>query len=87
MVPPSSSIPISRGYVAPQVSGGHLVHKMGNFGNIVHPSQGITYIHVLLHPYMDHMGGGYYPTGQGHGPSENIPYQIQYFQGTWNQML
>ena len=34
---------------------------------------------------MGQMGGGYYPTGQGHGVYINQPYVNQSYQGAWNQ--
>ena len=51
----------------PCVSGGNLTHHMGKFGNVVFPSQGMLNIKMHVHAYMGNMGGGYYPTGQGHG--------------------
>ena len=32
------------------------------------------------------MGGGYYPTGQGHGVFSSHPYANQSYQGAWNQL-
>ena len=45
---------------------------MYNFGYMVPPSQGIPQIQIHFHPYMGHMGGGYYPTSQGHGQGNGI---------------
>ena len=53
---------------------------MGNFGNMVPPSQGIPHMQIPMHPYMGHMGGGYYPTGQGHGLHQHPSYQNQSFK-------
>ena len=38
-----------------------------------------------MQPYMGQMGGGYYPTGQGHGVYSIQPYVNQSYQGAWNQ--
>ena len=35
---------------------------------------------------MGQMGGGYYPTGQGHGFYNNHTHVNQSYQGAWNQM-
>ena len=79
MVQQSFRICVLGGYVPPQVSGGHLVHHMGNFVNMFHPSQGIPYMQMFVHPYMGHMGGGYYPTSQGHGLYQKPLYHNKYF--------
>ena len=34
---------------------------------------------------MGHMGGGYYPTGQGHGVYRNQPYPNHSYQGAWHR--
>ena len=39
-----------------------------------------------MHTFMGQVGGGSYPTGQGHGIYNNQPYMNQYCQGAWNQM-
>ena len=70
---------MSRGYVPPQVSGGHLVYQLNNYGHMVPPSQGIPHYQIYVHPYMGHMGVGYYPTGQAHGLYQNQPYMNQPF--------
>ena len=77
IVPVSSGIPMSVHYVHPQVSWGHLVYHMGNFGNIVHPSKGMPYMKIPMHCYMGHMGGSYYLTSHGHGIYNNPPYKNQ----------
>jgi hypothetical protein len=45
---------------------------------------------VPLQPFMNQLGGGYYPTGQGHGIYQNPGFsaisQTQYFPGAWAQM-
>ena len=38
-----------------------------------------------MHPFMGQMGGGYYPTGQGHGVYSNQPYPNQSYQGAWHR--
>ena len=38
-----------------------------------------------MQPFMGQMGGGYYPTIQGHGVYSNQPYANQYYHGAWNQ--
>ena len=35
---------------------------------------------------MGQMGGGYYPTSQGHGVYSNQRYVNQSYQGSWNQL-
>ena len=68
-------------YMHPQVSWGHLVYHMGNFGSIFHPSKGIPSMQIPMHSYMVHMGGSYYLTSQGHGIYNNPPYKSQSFEG------
>ena len=38
-----------------------------------------------MQPFMGQMGGGYYPTGQGHGIYSNQAYQNQSHQGAWHR--
>ena len=53
---------------------------------MVPPSQGMPHMQMHVYPYMVHMGGGYYLTGQGHGFYQNPLYYNQSFHGAWNQM-
>ena len=67
IVPLSFGVLMCRCYMHPQVLGGHPVYQMNNYGYMVPHSQGMPHIQIPMHPYMSHMGGGYYPTCQGHG--------------------
>ena len=41
---------------------------------------------IPMYPFMHQVGGGYYPTRQGHGVYNNQTYMNQSYQGAWNHM-
>jgi hypothetical protein len=75
---PPHRVPSSRGNVYPH---------MGNLYHITFSSQAFPSRKIPLQPFMNQLGGGYYPIEKGHGVYQNPPYptvsQIQYFLGTW----
>jgi hypothetical protein len=77
------------------ISGGSHFHAMGNpqprsppaGGGVYNPHHTTSTGMVPIQPLMNQFGGGYYPTGQGHGIYQNpiwhaIPQQ-KYFPGSW----
>jgi hypothetical protein len=71
-------------------SGGNVYPHMGNSYHIIYSSQAVPSVMMPLQPFMDQLGGGYYPIGQGHGVYQNLPRprvsQSQNFLGAWSQM-
>jgi hypothetical protein len=61
---------------------------MNNLYNIAFSSQAVPSVMIPLKPLMNQLGGGYYPTRQGHGVFKNPPWpavsQSQYFPGAWS---
>ena len=84
VVPASSNVIVSRDHIPPYGYEGKPNYHSYNYGYMAPPSQGIPNHQILVHPYMGHMGGGYYPTSQGYGLYHNQPYENQPLQGTWN---
>jgi hypothetical protein len=78
-------------------SGGSQFYGMGNpqhrvpssGGNIYNPYHVTSMGMVPLQPFMNQLGGGYYPTRQGHGIYQNPGWsaisQTQSFPGAWAQ--
>ena len=73
---------VSAGYVAPYVpsygptytpygSGYQPAYQSYNYGFVAPESQGNPNYNISMQPYMGQMGGGNYPTGQGHGVYNN----------------
>ena len=56
-----------------------------NYGFVAPHNQGTSHYNASTQPFMGHMGGGYYPTGQGHGVYKNQPYMNQSYEGAWNR--
>ena len=56
-----------------------------NYGFVAPHTQGTPHCNASMQPFMGHMGGGYYPTGQGHGVYRNQPYLNQSSQGVWHR--
>ena len=52
-----------------------------NYGFVAPHNQGTPHYNDSMHPFMGHLGGGYYPTGQGHGVYRNQPYMNQSYKG------
>jgi hypothetical protein len=85
--------PLSSGFPP----GGSQFHAMGNpqpgaplaRGNVYNPHYATPIGMVPIQPLMNHFGGGYYPTGQGHGVYQNTRWsaihQHQSFSGAWDQ--
>ena len=67
VVPSLAGTIVFRGYVPPHMPGGELFYQSYSYGYMVPSSQGIPQYQIHVHPYMDHIGGGYYLIGQGHG--------------------
>ena len=65
--------PYGYGYQQPTYS--------SNYGFVAPHNQGTPHHNASMHPFMGQMGGGYYPTGQGHGVYSNQPYPNQSYQG------
>ena len=69
----------------PYGSGYQLAYQSPNYGFVAPQPQATPNYNMSMQPYMGQMGGGYYPTGQGHGVYNNQPYVNQPYQGAWNQ--
>jgi hypothetical protein len=73
---PLHGVPLSRGNVYPHMS---------NPYNVAFSS--LAAFTMPLQPFMNHLGGGYYPTGQGHGIYQNPGWptilQNHSFSGAW----
>jgi hypothetical protein len=52
-------------------SGGNIYPHMSNPYNVTFSSQEASSVMIPLQPFMNQLGGGYYPTGQGHGIYQN----------------
>ena len=61
------------------------MYQSPNYGFVAPQPQGTPNYNPYMQPYMGQMGGGYYPTGQGHGVYRNQPYMNQSYQGAWHQ--
>ena len=73
VVPSSVDVVALGGYIPPFMSRGQPVYQSYNYGCVSPHSQGIPNYNIPMHPFMGHAGGGYYPTGQGHGLYYNQP--------------
>ena len=67
----------------PYGSGYQPTYQSSNYGFIAPQPQGTPTYNTKN--YMGQMGGGYYPTRQGHGVYSNQTYVSQSYQGEWNQ--
>ena len=70
--------PYGYGYQQPAYS--------SNYGFVASHNQGTLHHNASMQPFMGQMGGGYYPTGQGHGVHRNQPYMNQSYQGAWHRL-
>jgi hypothetical protein len=52
-------------------SGGNIYPHMSNPCHVTFSSQAASSVSMPLQPFMNQYGGGYYPTGQGHGVYQN----------------
>ena len=75
----SASVFASGGYIPPYMSRGKPFHQSYYYGYTVPHSQGIPNYHILMHLFLGHAGGFYYPTRKGHGLYHNQPYMNQPF--------
>jgi len=68
--------------------GGNVYPHMGNLYHIIFSSQLVPSVMMPLHPFMNKLEGGYYPTRKGHGVYQNPPWigvsQSQSFLGAWS---
>ena len=55
-----------------------------NYGFVAPHNQGTPHHNASMQPFMGHMGGCYYPTGQGHGVYSNHHYMNHSYQGAWH---
>jgi hypothetical protein len=71
-------------------SGGNITAHLSNPCHIAFSSQAASSMMMPLQPFMNHFGGGYHPTGQGHGVYQNPSWttisQNQSFSEPWSQM-
>jgi hypothetical protein len=71
-------------------SGGNIYPHMGNPYHITFSSKASPSMMMPLQNFMNQLGGGYYPTGQGHGVYQNPDCPAvspnQSFLGSWSQM-
>jgi hypothetical protein len=52
-------------------SGGNIYPHMSNPCHVTFSSQAASSVMMPLQPFMNQLGGGYYPTGKGHGVYQN----------------
>ena len=52
------------------------------YGFVAPHTQGTSHYNASMNPFMGHIGGGYYPTGQGHGVYSNQNYMNQALLGS-----
>ena len=57
------------------------MYQYPNYGFVAPHSHGTPNYNASMQPFMGQMGGGYYPTGQGHGVYSNHPYVNKSYQG------
>ena len=65
---------MSTGYVPPSVSEGQPTYQSYNYGYGAPQYQGVLNYNIPMYSFMVQGGGGYYPTGQGHGIYNNQNY-------------
>ena len=68
------------------MSRGKPFYQSYNYSYVAPQSQGVPNYNIPMYPFMGQVGGGYYPTGQGHSIQNKQPYMNQSYQGPWNQM-
>jgi hypothetical protein len=71
-------------------SGGNIYPHLSNPCHVTFSSQATSSVMMPLQPFMNQFGGGYFPTGQGHGVYQNPSWpaisQNQSFPEPWSQI-